>query len=771
MKNHEEYENLINSLGQDKFNFLIKEYAKEYYDTTELHISNGPYDGGLDLVYFKKGREIKRNVQITVTKTKIEKKLFEDIQKAKDNVEELSYQSNLDFYISSTITQAKKNAWVRKAELDYDITLKIIDAKKLSRNSDEFESIPRSLGEIYDINNSKSIFEISKQDKLLFNVIASGENSNRIKKHLIHAHILTGIFENESISPEDLLKNIRENISTTISEKQINDEINYLRGKKNIIGVTNLDLSDEVKDRINKISELNKIQESKLSVEITELLNQYNIGGASTELSRKLVELYLQHFTYEVDEFNSGENSFLRSTKKIFSEICALLNTFGLNDTGKCQTVAKEIISITSSNAFLTKLGASSMYVKLYNSNKLEEFINKGKRSLCLDTQVLLRLLCVLYNTKSNDKSLKAVNKFISEIKESGETIDAFTTVDYVEEVTAHLQKALKLFNYLELPLFKEIGTTRNVFYNYYKELIDIGELSDQMDFRQFVEQELLDMELPNEFEDNFIQITEKRIQDLFEALGYEIASPPFYPDFINTKKEFEVHLGNTGQFRSFRAIKHDVRTALYMSDQENYFNVDEEIYLDPYLISWDYQFYKLREITKKTYQNFNHWFVYTPQKIIEKIQLSQFKIKPESINETIISLVELDFNKETGKTFMDVISAIFNKENVSDLKLAQKFTYIEAEYKQEIESKEEFQKIKSEDSPITVVLSLLINHYSNPEFENSMKDFTDLCHNENVVEEVLAIINEGIDSLKKGILKVDELVTKIDALIEHASY
>ena len=149
MHNHEEYEKLINGLNEVNFNQLIKEYAKEYYDTKELHISDGPYDGGLDLEYFKKEQKVKRNIQITVTdsknKSSFEKKLFNDVKNSANNRDKYSYQSNLDFYTSASLTQERKNKYITEAEVEYNIDLKIIDAKKLSHNMDEYSSIKQTL--------------------------------------------------------------------------------------------------------------------------------------------------------------------------------------------------------------------------------------------------------------------------------------------------------------------------------------------------------------------------------------------------------------------------------------------------------------------------------------------------------------------------------------------------------------------------------------------------------------------------------------------------
>ena len=39
MKNNEEFENLIRGLSEDNFNTLVFEYAKDYYNTNELHMT------------------------------------------------------------------------------------------------------------------------------------------------------------------------------------------------------------------------------------------------------------------------------------------------------------------------------------------------------------------------------------------------------------------------------------------------------------------------------------------------------------------------------------------------------------------------------------------------------------------------------------------------------------------------------------------------------------------------------------------------------------
>ncbi len=274
-------------------------------------------------------------------------------------------------------------------------------------------------------------------------------------------------------------------------------------------------------------------------------------------------------------------------------------------------------------------------------------------------------------------------------------------------------------------------------------------------------------MSLPDEFDIDFLKIIEKRMVRLFEKLGYEVVSPHFYDNYNEIKKKFELELGFNNQVRSHRAIKHDVRTALYMSDRANHFDIEEEIFLEPYVISWDYQFYNLRNVLRDNTKDYNPWFVYTPQKFIEKIQLGSFKIKPESINETILSIVESDFNSGSNRNFLDVISTIFNKENVGDLKLAQKFANIEEQYLEEVESKDKFKMVASDESPLTTILNILISNYNNPESENSMNDFTNLFADDTKADDLVNIVNQSINDLKRSNLNKEKLIINIDNLLK----
>ena len=66
MNLQEEYKNIISTLSENMFRDFVKEYVKAYWKTDEVEITDGPWDGGVDLVFYKNNVPEKRNIQVTV---------------------------------------------------------------------------------------------------------------------------------------------------------------------------------------------------------------------------------------------------------------------------------------------------------------------------------------------------------------------------------------------------------------------------------------------------------------------------------------------------------------------------------------------------------------------------------------------------------------------------------------------------------------------------------------------------------------------------------
>ena len=144
----EEYKNIITTLSEALFRDFVKQYVMSYWNTDEVEITDGPWDGGVDIVYYKNEIAQKKNIQITV-QDKFEVKLMKDVEKSKRNVDKYGYQSSLYFFISKPISHSKKDDLIDNAERNYDISLKIFDANKLASDIERFPKLCSYLTSVF----------------------------------------------------------------------------------------------------------------------------------------------------------------------------------------------------------------------------------------------------------------------------------------------------------------------------------------------------------------------------------------------------------------------------------------------------------------------------------------------------------------------------------------------------------------------------------------------------------------------------------------------
>ncbi|SEA15591.1 hypothetical protein SAMN05216331_12219 [Porphyromonadaceae bacterium KH3R12] len=72
----ESYKKWIEKLSKPNFDELVEKFLKEYYETKELYLCDGPYDGGMDLVYRINGDEQKKTSRYQFNKRILKRKLM-----------------------------------------------------------------------------------------------------------------------------------------------------------------------------------------------------------------------------------------------------------------------------------------------------------------------------------------------------------------------------------------------------------------------------------------------------------------------------------------------------------------------------------------------------------------------------------------------------------------------------------------------------------------------------------------------------------------------
>jgi len=766
----DEYKKWIGNLSEPNFNELIVNFAKEYYDTREVHISNGPYDGGIDLVYAKKGKEQKRNIQITVQDKGYEKKLIEDLEKAQENSGKYSYQKRLDFYISHPITQSKKNKLIRDAEVDFDIDLKIYDGNKLSGLASEFKSIRNTIQKFNKTAFPAEEIKIDKNSKILFDTLTMSKDTTRLKNDFVKSFILFHFFENGESNVSNVIESLNRVFYDKFPNSFYENEIGRLKQESSIETISDVkpktyDLTPEIREKFEKINQTAEIQEAELLGEVDSILARFNLQEESQNIVNLLVELYNSNYETDIQETKHVTNGHNQNIHRIFSElICYIQKSSDLNEI-QANDIARNLLVVCKKNDYLNKASVSNLFTNLFKSDKLEYYLSKAERKVYLDTQILLQCICNIYSDEKIDDQLhNAIRVFLDSIEHANIPISLNTTTDYVSEVSAHIQNALKLERFLSLDYIQDLGKSKNVFFNYYLALKENG--SDFEDFNAFID-DLLGIETPPYSDINFIETVAQIIVERFELVNINVETPRWYEqnEYKKYRKEYEVSLSYSNHDnKSYEARKHDLNAILHICD--NQFDMQEYDFIEPYFITWDTSFYEARKSLLKL-KNLSFWYLMPPLKFANTISVIDFKVNSEALNYNIISLIEDNFNLSSQSiSFIDLMSSFVDNGEVSRWKLGGIFAKMRNKLRDEIDVKD-FQKLKHGNLPIDEFLLMVRNHYQDPSTKYNFAELTSLFRNNDLANEISDIIGSNInDFIEKKKLK-DAIIESLNALID----
>ena len=750
-----ELRNLINTLSTSNFRVLIQEFNKEKYSTPHVRIVDGPYDGGNDLEVIINDNELKRNIQITVQKLNYESKLEDDLKKSKKNAENYNYLKKLDFYINQNISKEIRNKLETKAEVEYGIDLKIIDATILANEADSFKSIRKVTYDSHGVKEVDTFNSISKESKILFDILTTNKNTVEIRKNFINSFLYSFLYNNPDSNIDAIHNAINTNLESAFDKDYLFKELNYLKSKGFIQSPNEKNLyqlSTTKQDEIEKINENTLLQEYFLDKEINEFLRTKNIQCSTAELVDYIKSIFIENYQIDIDEIKNTGSSFSSSLKRSYNDLQKFLTKKGVNKKD-VQKTAKELLHKCSEQEYLNKLATVSLFTNLYNSDKLEAYINNKTQTVLLDTQILIRMLCVYYKEdfEYKDAALLAVQSLIKIVRNYSDKVKLVTTTDYIEEVAGHFQEALKLQRFLNLPFVQDFGISKNVFYNVFIRYRGADVIDVEMEFDEFIE-DILGEAIENYYTAVFIDNIYNRLIDLFEVAGIKIISHPVYDNYLNIKKDYEISLAYAGKERTYIAREHDLRTILYLSSSTNHVSVENGELNEPFLLTWDSAFYNFRKELLRKYKFLNYWYIYSPLKFIDRLTVRYFKIVPSSVTYNVIALAETNFNYSTKtNSFFDVISTLFNKEDVSRISILKKLANLRKD-SLDIDTKagEDESIFDIQETPITNLLLDIRNHYCSVGEQNKFSDLIKVFENNSFEDEVILILRESLKSYKK---------------------
>lgn len=760
----EEYKSLIGSLSEDNFKLFVKEYLKMYWETNEVEICDGPWDGGNDAnVYINKTRQ-KRNIQITVQKN-YETKLKKDIEKSAKNCQKYNYLRDLDFFISSAISAQKKNELERSALLSNGINLKIYDANKLSEDVGSYSSLAKFINDIYAPKSLNTKIEINSKNKLLYDMFSTGSNVANIKYDFINSYIQYCLLYKDAGITE-ISDYVNEQLGSKLSSRTIENQLG-IQVKKNIITFHDgkYALTEEYKQKFLELKNISYSLEQNLLHKIELCISKYDIQITSSVILNKILALYKAHYDSEIEELNSTKSSFEPKERKVYNELVKYIEKEG--NISNAVPIVKEILQITSESEYLNKISITSLFTSLFKSNKLEKYIEQTNRNVYLDTQILLQLVCVLYvDTEYDDTLYESVKYLMYQTREHHNKVQFHTTSNYIDEVANHLWDAYQLRRLLALPMIKDLGQSKNVFFNFYLYL-QKNAIRYFEDFDEFI-YDLLGDEfiIPNNRTD-FIKEVYTRLIDILHFQNIEIHSLPFYEDFGNLLREYEIEISDSKNKKSKRARENDLACILYLSDEINHIDNITQLFDEPYFITWDSSFYKVRNRFIKNY-NYSYWYIYTPIKFANRLSVMNLKLESKRITYDIISLAETNFKLSNDRiSFIDTLSSYFNKENINDWKLATKLTQMKQRQKEDI-TLQDFMEKNNNNSPIDEVLKAIQIHYTSADSKIRFTEVVEFFENNDNVEVISQIISDNCSRLIRENEIPSDMYNKLDKLINN---
>lgn len=761
-----EYANFIETLSEHSFNRLVVEFEKEYWNTNDVSLTNGPYDGGNDIIVVIDKKEIKNTIQITVQKD-YHSKLQKDLDKAVNNSNQFAYNAILDFFISVKISPKKKNELKRDALRDKGITLNIYDANYFASEACNYRSIQDTLSALH-----KEMFPDLKDTpnngtKVLYDTLSLSKKVSSLKTNFVQSLILSFLYQNPASTVRKMFDSLKSVFYNNLKFDWFGSIVGKLKAQDLISDEGTFSpkqyvLTKHYLNEINDISLKTQLAEQQLREDIKKLLSHYGITGNVEDIAKRLYDLYDENYKLDETEFLTKEKDKDKNLKTSYLSLIRHLESIGVKHSQSSE-VANKLLDVCSNNNYINKVSVSKMFLTLFKSQKLEAYLSHNPRDVYFDTQVLLRIICSKSNIDEfENDSYNDIKMLFRSIEQSSVSINMFTTDGYVSETAGHIIEAIRLERFLDLPYIRSLGRSKNVIFNLF---LEFREKEPQLKFSSFIK-ESFGIDISNLRYDDLNGVVARLCRTLknrFEMLGITVLSVPKFDNYEKYKKEYEMIYSYVSSeyhiYKSPTALYNDLKTILMLSkDFQPSVNCD---FKEPFLITWDQSFYKFRKEMNNRFSELGEWYIYTPLKFANTLSVLNFKIDAKAINYNIVSIAEDQFNLSNDKiSFMDLLNSFYPNSDISGWTLAGRLSKM----RQELIDEQQDDSLNDATLPIDQFLMNVFQYYISSKGGRTYNEIVALFSNNDYADEIVSIISENMD-VKFNM----DIVSKFDALFKRS--
>jgi hypothetical protein len=747
---------LVQSMEDPEMDKIAQKYMEEVEGEKKLFNCNGPYDHGLDMRGFDI-TEINAQYQITTRANKFELKLKEDLGKAKRNVDNYNLPKKIMYFYSYPLTSNLILGFKKMAKDDFNLNLNLIEANNIAGVSAHYKTLKELILELseYEKYQSDDKFFTDTKIKAFYDLMSFGTSTD-IKHDILKSFIINYLNDNGKVSLKNSLKYLNEHFSTSIDKEYFKRFMLILKSEQRIIIDSEyIELTINEKNRIQKVIEDYKIEETLLKKDLIKILEKHNIQSEVDLIITHLGKLYESNYSSNLGEFIERKTN-IQDLKTATEEFKNLLDT-KIQDKLKSEILAKELLKITDKNEILSRIAAGRVYSKVNAPEKLQQYIfqNNNNKEIFLDTNVIIYLLFVHYDPEAGFSNYHFESaKQLLNFREKYNLL-FLTTRTYAIETANIFKDALSIVPFTKLPIFESLGGSTNIVYNFYIHLKDQSLLEKDIDsFEEFLNEFHFKQKI-NDPENNYFH----QIKYLLDSLSIEIETPNHY-DIIKCVDLINQDLKSNEKNKSSFAINNDAIMMMRLGDDDVEINP-----LDPIFCTWDLALIKLRKKYFEEFTSCTKWMIYTPTRLMDHFSMMNFEVKSGTLTNEVLSILEEDYSFQSKtQSLLDTIINIINPKNEVGLKYTNRLAKIREQEIIEIDRTEDAKNTNIDTSSVDIVFKDLFVHYAfNNEKGRYFETFKSIFTKEEYFEDVFKILSEEINKVNDIGITSNALYQKID--------
>lgn len=661
--------NLLDACEKPEFDAVVKTYLKEEYGFKKIVFTDGKNDGGIDIKVFDFNDQHVQ-YQLTTQKSKtsqelraFERKIIEDIEKAKKNTESHKFSNKLIFFYSKELTAVKIRELEKAAFKNHSIDLEIIDANRLAEEAENIIEIQRLLYKLNELDEFKvksTTFD-DEPENFVLDLISFGKASE-FKVQVIEAFILQSFYLGKNLSVDEIKKLCEDKFKVKEGNTFYDKLINRLRTDLRIIKNEDksFSLTEEETKKIKNKTEQYSIDEKVFVQSVGNILKEHGQEQFIDDYILELKKLYANNFNSDLESVIQDTNSgkLIGITKEFF-----VFAESKLKNKEDGIPLAKKLLKFCLENKFIQKIAASKIYCDNINNSKLESYLTT-KKKFFLDTQIAIYAICCFYNSKSKFKNFffRTTRELLDFAKKEG--FNFHISERYIWEVQSHIRDAMSISPFTKIPNFSKLGPSKNVFYNFYKFSLDNEEIESDINFDKF----LVDFGF-GEFTSGK-SINAKIESFLYSQDIHKVVNAKEY-DITETKKIFKRQLTKNNKFKIPFTLENDCIMIEYLADN------DVDVHpLQPVFVTWDKTFFDVQPDYYKEFPSAQKWITVQPSKLIDVYSLLKFSINTETVTESLLAHISDELVSNTH-ALIDTISFVLNPKDEIGLKHANELARI----------------------------------------------------------------------------------------------